>query len=267
MDNILFKVSSSKGDLYVTTSGISYVFSVLKGGQEKKVDTSFNNHRKPVLQVPLLNREILHYEIERVDINLENAKIQRSNAEVFYKADLARYNYLGKNNMVQNIRLIDKVIIHNIYPGIDWVLYMNSTGGHAMLKQDFILHSGADTRNIVFHYSGNAKLEVDETGNLIVKSKMGQISESRPLVSEEGTKKLIEIKVINQHHRISYGFSEPVIRNNTIIDPDLFWGTAITSDVTGIDYNDEAIGSDVRTDSAGNIYVLMTTSKGVSFPL
>ena len=57
-----------------------------------------------------------------------------------------------------------------------------------------------------------------------------------------------------------------MIRNNTIIDPDLFWGTAITSDVTGIDYNDEAIGSDVRTDSAGNIYVLMTTSKGVSFP-
>ena len=177
LDNILFKVSSSKGDLYVTTSGISYVFSVLKGGQEKKVDTSFNNHRKPVLQVPLLNREILHYEIERVDINLENAKIQRSNAEVFYKADLARYNYLRKNNMVQNIRLIDKVIIHNIYPGIDWVLYMNSTGGHAMLKQDFILHPGADTRSIVFHYSGNAKLEVDETGNLIVKSKMGQISE------------------------------------------------------------------------------------------
>jgi hypothetical protein len=182
LDNILFKVSSSKGDLYVTTNGISYVFSVLKGGQEKKSDSSFRNRRKPVLQAPQINREKLHYEIERVDINLENAKILKSHAEIFYKTDIVRYNYLRKNNMVENIRMIEKVIIHDVYPGIDWVLYINSSGGHAMLKQDFILHPGADTRNIVFQYSGNAKLDVDEVGNLIVKSRMGQISESRPLM-------------------------------------------------------------------------------------
>jgi hypothetical protein len=94
----------------VTTSGISYVFSVLKGGHELRIDSTFNNRRTPVLHPPVISREKLHFEIERVDINLENAKIQRSSAEIFYKTDFARYNYFRKNNMVENIRMIDKVV-------------------------------------------------------------------------------------------------------------------------------------------------------------
>jgi gliding motility-associated-like protein len=263
LNDILFKVSSAKGDLYITTRGLSYVFYRTRDSEDK---TGPQGLQAPSQRQAAKALEKIHYEIERVDINLDNSSINRENSEIIYKPGIAKYNYYRKDNKVENIRMIEKLIIHNIYPDIDWVLYMDSTAGRAMLKQDFVLRPGADSRNIIFRYSGNAKIGVDKAGAITVKSKMGTVTEVQPYVFESGTKHVISVTVTKVKNSISYTFVKPIIQTETIIDPDLFWGTALTSDVTGINYNDEVFGSDVRTDSAGNIYVLLTTTKGVSFP-
>jgi gliding motility-associated-like protein len=264
LDHILFKVSSAKGDLYITNSGISYVFYKIK--DLKNPTQPSGGPSSTQQEIPSRSLEKTHYEIERVDISLEHSNIRRENAEIIYKTGISAYGFYRKNNLVKDMRMIQKVIFHNVYPGIDWILYTEPSLGEAMLKQDFVLRPGADSRNISFRYSGNAKIGIESNGAISVKSKMGEITESRPYVFETGTKAEIPVHVKLQKNRVSYMFSEPWIQKETIIDPDLFWGTFLTSDVMGINYNDRAVGTDVRTDNAGNIYVLLTTTKGVSFP-
>ena len=267
-ENALFKLTSPGADLYITTRGLSYVFSKLKNAPPAPENIAVENRNKTALKTGYEKKTIpkMHYEIERVDMNLEKAVISAKKTEVFYHEDKALYYYYGKNKTPEILRGIEKVIIHDIYPGIDWVLYFQDGGGLVSLKQDFILHPGADPTDLVFNYSGNAKWKVDSSGKLLIKSRMGEISEEKPYVYEEETRFAIPVKRVGKNKKLFYRLPENRVSRTTVIDPVLYWGTAITSDVTGIDYNDQVTGDDVQTDNTGNIFALLSITKGVSFP-
>lgn len=252
--DVLFKLSSPKGELYITTRGLSYVFSRLLTPLQP--DSNQANHHVPAIR---------RYDIERVDISLENSAIRRDHAEITYESASPATNYYLRTGYRQS-RPISSVTIRDVYPGIDWVIYIDHTHGAAHVQQDFVLRPGATLRHIQFRYSGNARLHIDSSGKITTTGKMGKITENAPLARVSGDTTIVPVRVVQHHNRLSYELPDPVIRHTTVIDPELYWGTALTSDVTGIDYNDAVEGNDVESDDNGNIYVLLSITKGVSFP-
>ena len=268
LKQLLFKVPASNGDLYVTTSGLSYVFYRRKQNPAEKTPgtSAAGRHHQPPKRFPG-KEDDLHYEVERVDLTFNHATIDSGNILTTYAATKGKYRSCSGNGTMEDMRLIDKIVIRNIYPHVDWVLYIDRDKGHSQVKQDFILHPGADTRDLVFTYSGNAQWKTDSAGTVSVRSRLGTINEGGLLVREEASGKTLPVQVQRHRNSFSYRFPTPVIHQETTIDPVLFWGTALTSDVTGgANNNDEITGNDVETDQAGNIFVLLTVGGGISFP-
>jgi gliding motility-associated-like protein len=252
--DVLFKLSSSQGDLYITTRGLSYVFSrLLTPGRQ---DSASHGRQTSVPR---------HYEIERVDVNLERASIRSDREEIIYETGDPPSGYYLRSGYHPS-RQINKVTIREIYPGIDWVIYIDRTGHDARIQQDFILHPGADARQIQFQYSGNVRVQVDASGKINTIGKLGRMTENAPTARTSDDSTAVRVGIVRHRNRLSYQLQDPIIKRRLIIDPELYWGTALTSDVAGINYNDGVFGEDVESDNNGNLYVLLSVTRGVSFP-
>lgn len=248
VSDLLFRAATPGGDLYITTSGISYVFYRLKNR-------------------PVTPKEDQHYEVERVDLVFDGATIRRGNILTTSANTGGVYRQLKEDGKVEEMRMLDKIVIRDIYPAIDWVLYIDPNNGQPRVKQDFVLRPGADTRSLQFHYSRNARLQADSVGALSVRSRLGTMAERGLLVLERESGKRIVVQPVVRRNGFTYHFPQHIIQRETVIDPVLYWGTALSTDVTaGVNNNDMIAGNDVETDGAGNIYTLLTIGKGISFP-
>jgi hypothetical protein len=67
-----------------------------------------------------------------------------------------------------------EIYYENLYAGIDLRYYTNKNG----LKYDFIIHPGADVEQIRLRVEGSTGLEIDEMGNLIIKTEIKDVIDS-----------------------------------------------------------------------------------------
>ncbi|HEY4336728.1 MAG TPA: gliding motility-associated C-terminal domain-containing protein [Puia sp.] len=268
MSEVLFKVAASGGDLYVTTSGLSYVFYRLKNRAAPRPTEMAGPHQPyhPPKRLPGPGDD-LHFEVERVDLRFNNAHILKGNILTTASLPTTHYRNLSADGKLMEMPLFDKIVIREIYPGIDWVLFIDDNQGRPRVKQDFVLRPGADTRNLVFTYSGNARLKPDSGGGLSVTSRLGHISEQGLEVQESADKRTVPVKLVLDRNSFTYRFAQHQISRETTIDPVLYWGTALSSEImAGANTFEHIVGNDVETDKQGNIFVLLTVDKGVSFP-
>ncbi|MEO8583076.1 MAG: gliding motility-associated C-terminal domain-containing protein [Flavitalea sp.] len=246
VSDVLYKLYSDSCDVYVTSRGLSYVF------------------RKRIASKDTVN---FHYEVERVDMNLDKASISKSKAIMRSLGSPIPLHAYTTNSSRDTMSFAQKIYFKNVYEKIDWVLYLaKEKNGHTILKYDFILHPGADSKQLRLQYSSNAIPASDSTGSVEIKSRLGTIREGAPKVYEEKDYKPVKVTVGVNGPYISYYFPNDIIRQKTIFDPELYWGTFLTSVIPGIYYNDFVYGTNVETDSRGNIFVLLNTSAGVGFP-
>src|ERR1700722_9841136 len=126
-NDLLFEADAGGMNIYITTSGLSYVFT--------------QNERHEKNSLPKGNRKHIDDSIEtqycRADMELLGATIKKENIIKEGESAERKDYYLGGicPNGVLNVHTYNKVIIKNIYPGIDWILY--SENGD--LKYDFIV--------------------------------------------------------------------------------------------------------------------------------
>jgi len=80
-----------------------------------------------------------------------------------------------------NIQNYGTVRYGGIYPGIDLVYRGNGRN----LEYDFIVSLGADTGRIRVSFEGAGKIEVKETGDLVVETPSGPVIQRRPNVWQE----------------------------------------------------------------------------------
>ena len=71
----------------------------------------------------------------------------------------------------------EKITIKDVYPNIDWLFYNSSKGG---MKYDFIVHPGADPKQIKLIYDSEKPLSIDNNGNINIKTKLGTLTEKAP---------------------------------------------------------------------------------------
>jgi hypothetical protein len=142
----------------------------------------------------------------------------------------------------------------NLYDGIDLRYYTNEKG----LKYDFIVSPGADVENIRLKYIGAEKLEIDNRGNLIIKTLIKDLKDNDLYIyqNEDGFQQKIKGKFV-KYDEFEYGFSVESFYNREkpiIIDPVIKLGF---STYFGGSSDDQ--GRSLGTDSFGNIYLTGTT--------
>jgi hypothetical protein len=199
---LLFRASGSGADMYVTTHGLSYVFTRKKTLKSKKVD-KFGQRQDSITG-----------QYCRADMELAGADIRKENIVKEGESKDFKNYYLGKicPSGILNVHSYQRITIKNIYPGIDWVLYTNASrtsandgelstndtpppfGGGWVgvdtpspigegrervdgIEYDFIVHPGADPSLIKLRYKWADEPQLQDDGSLKIKLPLGSITE------------------------------------------------------------------------------------------
>jgi len=216
VNGLLFKTSAAGVDMYVTTSGLSYVFVQMQE-HEKGI--------KPSKKGNLLHNDDDSMTVKycRADMELIGADIRKENIVKEGKSENRTDYYLGGicPDGILNVYSYEKLTINGIYPGIDWVLHTGSKG----LEYDFIVHPGANPSLIKLRYKWTDKPVLQSDGSVGIKTPMGIITEGIPVSYIESEKTSVPTNYILRNNEIGFKVANYNTNEILTIDPTLTWGT------------------------------------------
>lgn len=137
-----------------------------------------------------------------------------------------------------------KVTYKNIYPQIDWVLYVKNN----TVEYDFIVHPGGNVADIQLRYDGAVSLKVNTDGSLTATTPMGSITEAAPVSSQQADGKRIASSFVLKDNILRFTTSE--YQGTLVIDPTLTWATYYGGALV-----DNMRSGSVSGDDYGNVYV------------
>lgn len=147
---------------------------------------------------------------------------------------------------------------HNVYPGIDWLIYGNHRD---LLEYDFVVHPHADPARIALAVTGAKRVSVDRDGGLRISVEGRILRQPRPVVyqvSANGTRRLVK-----GSYALAHGYARIVLghyddRRTLFIDPILEYSTYFGG--TSSDY-----GHAIALDTEGDIYVAGEADSSADF--
>ena len=156
-----------------------------------------------------------------------------------------------------NIPSFTRVRYAQVYPGIDMVYY----GDQRRLEYDFVLAPGANPDTIQMAFGGIEDFEINRMGELVLRTKQGNIRQSKPVAYQEanGVKEEVSVSYVPtgvDHVGFHVGAYDPT--RPLIIDPVLTYSTYLGG--SGFDQ-----GYAIAVDSLGNAYVTGQTA-AIDFP-
>jgi hypothetical protein len=122
-------------------------------------------------------------------------------------------------------RAYKKVTYKEIYPGIDWVIYLSGN----TLKHEFIVREGGDPSVIRLQYGGASKLAINDDGSLYATTPMGTIKEEPP-VCKTADGKIVPSAYALEGDVLRYNLND--FKGAVVIDPVVEWATYYGPDST-----------------------------------
>jgi len=248
--DVLFGGSDGNLVFHLKNNGISYQLNrVDTWKKESDLSTKKAGFENAEAETKLVADQRTIY---RLDINWLNAN---TDAEVTKQNPLDGFNnYYSENcpNGALNVKSYQQITYQNIYDGIDLKWYEKD--GH--LEYDYLVSAGADYKQIQLEIKGADKLTLNNKGELIYKTPLGDIIEQAPLVKQNG--KILKSKWIITNNVLSFEIENINKSEAFIIDPVVrLWGTYYG----GIS---EDVGWACSTDASGNIYMVGSTAGGIN---
>jgi len=235
-DSILSKASFAFGDVILKKDGIVFFL------RDKQ---SFHSHDSKSVHGHD-SAAVIRGHIYRM--KFRNGNLQ---APQGFDASTFHVNFIkgeDRSKWAGNLSCYKKLVIENIYPAIDLILYVTDNG----LKYDLFLKGNADPKQIIIDYEGTDGLSIDDQGNLVVKTSLGNITEKMPIAFVEKNNQSKEPVICR--YQLSGNTVRFNIRNLTkakeeklVIDPQLIfatysgssvdnWGNSATYDESGCLY-------------------------------
>lgn len=134
--NVLAKAQVPGMDMYLTTTGLTYVFLNYEEDTKAAAHPVFSNEKK------------LKVRYSRVDVNLVGAQLSAAQVK-FTQPAATQSNYYFGTAKIEAVKSFKQVTIANVYPGIDWVWHVNE---QQQLEYDFVVHPNADASLINMQY-------------------------------------------------------------------------------------------------------------------
>jgi hypothetical protein len=170
-------------------------------------------------------------------------------------------NYFLGNDPSQwrtNVPTYGRVRYKNVYPGIDLVYY----GNHRQLEYDFEIHPGSDPSRIQLEIQGANRVELDEFGDLALRTANGELHFQSPVVYQQiGTQRtpVGGAFIVKDATHVGFQLGHYDATQPLVIDPVLVYSTYL-----GGSGNDQITG--ITVDSTGSAYVV-GYSNSPNFPL
>jgi hypothetical protein len=239
--DVLFGGSDGNLVFHLKNNGISYQLNrVDTWKKESDLSTKKAGFENAEAETKLVADQRTIY---RLDINWLNAN---TDAEVTKQNPLDGFNnYYSENcpNGALNVKSYQQITYQNIYDGIDLKWYEKD--GH--LEYDYLVRAGADYKQIQIEIKGADKLTLNNKGELIYKTPLGDIIEQVPIVKQNG--KTLKSKWLIKNNVLSFEIENINKSQAFIIDPIVrTWGTYYGG--SGDDF-----GYSCATDANGNVYM------------
>ncbi len=141
-----------------------------------------------------------------------------------------------------------RVQYEGVYPGIDLVWY----GNQRQLEYDFVVAPGADPGRIQVAYEGVESVGVDGSGELVLRTALGEVRQQRPRVYQEIGGKRVEVGArysLLARNRVTFELAKYDRKRELRIDPLVL----VYSTYLGGSLEDR--GQGIAVDEAGSAYV------------
>ena len=243
---VYYRLTQGNTSVFLLGNGIAYQFNRMhypEGSRREGAKTyaalEKDAHLDPAKQQDLdaLSKDI-RLETYRMDMLLEGANADARITTEGRSADYTQYY----THDVLDVYSYTRVTYHEVYPGIDWVVYTTAKG----LKYDFVLRPGADPARIQLRFKDHEELFVDADGQLIHGNRMGRFTEERPVSFQNG--KEVTTRFVLEGDRLSFVLGAYDRSQPLTIDPDRIWATYYG----GMDTD---LGRSCVVDSSGNVYL------------
>ncbi|MCX6152853.1 MAG: SBBP repeat-containing protein [Candidatus Kapabacteria bacterium] len=268
--NVKFIAQVDFGNIYINQNSVSFAFIKTNhvkrnisdsANANQQHDVTDNKHSHLPDKFRDLENDSIWYDIYRVDMIFKGANL---NPKVITKEMTDDYDnyYLAQcPDGVTNVRKYRTVVLQELYPNIDFVVYTNNEN---KFQYDFVIKPGANPDLINFSFEGADYIGIDSKGNLIVKTGYGNIEQKSPQSYQpnnlsnytNSSKKNLElISAVSSQFKINTDNSVSFLLsgyNNSlplIIDPPTrLWGTYYGGS------NDD-FGENFTCDASGNVYI------------
>lgn len=212
---VFYTLQLKNVEVWITNKGIIYNYYTI----ETTTNTKQENGEKKL--------QISKVDWERSCAEFKNANISKTSIET--KPNLLKINFL-RGNTQTNCATTNQLIFKNIYPGIDWKIYLTKDQN---LKQDYLVHPGADINSIKISYSGLNPVELNSS-SLKFKTRFGKFQEGQLLSYQNNQivpSSFLKVKVnkLNGYYTTEVGYKVENYdsSNELVIDPVLNWCTFI----------------------------------------
>lgn len=140
-----------------------------------------------------------------------------------------------------------RIVYKDVYPNIDWVLYVSGKEGSQRVKYDFVVNAGGNPADIKIRYKGQESVEL-KNGKLLVKTPMGTVTEDAPYTYYAATNEAVKSKYTLNGNILSFELENYNGTDALVIDPSIAWSTYFGSVDVEAAYS-------VSADTAGNTYL------------
>jgi len=238
-DRVKYFLKSGNMTFYLLENGISYQFTksnLVKESGVKSPEEIIKNHS---------DSENFSAETYRIDMILQGA-----NAHPFITTENPETGSIHYNNKnILNVQRFSKITYHDIYPNIDWVIYIKGDN----VEYDFIIHPGGNPDQIQFRNKWAEGMKLNEDGSLTMSCRLGSITEKAPVSFQNG--KNIPTKMVLKDDMLSFKVQSYDRKSTLTLDPEIYWSTYF-----GGGSND--FGTSCVTDASGNVYLAGYTYSG-----
>ena len=170
--------------------------------------------------------------------------------------------YIGsdRSRWASNVHGFQHIIYNNIYNSID----LDVTSVNTSMKYDFVVKPGGKTSDVIINYEGLDGIDLVD-GDLILKTSVGKVTDSRPYAYQliNGEQHEVKCAFELKGNNVSFSFPEGYdTRKDLIIDPVLIFSTFSGSTTDNFGYS-------ATYDSKGNAYAAGTAFflAGYSYPV
>jgi len=257
---VLYKTEAPDLNIWITTEGL--VIQTLRWRKERIPENELTDLDREEAQIYGKPKTQKYLDWERVDVILKDATIKKENIlEENPKPGHKNFFYPHCSDGIYEVKEYEKITIKDVYPGIDWVLYRSKEKG---FKYDFVIHPGADYRQIELLYRSKSPVIINASGEIEMRTELGQLQENTPVSFYEGNEIQTRFQQNKQEHislhgdqgyetSISFLLSTSLPLGGEsggllVIDPELIWATFY-----GGNGLDGPVSIDI--DNSGNVFV------------
>jgi hypothetical protein len=211
--NVKFVFKDGNLSMFLMQSGIAYQFNKVTYPEGYKPLDKFASAEERI-KIERLQSQI-QTETYRMDVNLEGANPNPTIKKEGRSDDYIQYY----NHNALDVRSYQKVTYYEVYPNIDWVVYVNKNAGvnEPKVKYDFVVHPGGDPSKIKLKTEWVEELTSNEDGSITMKNRMGSVTEQKPVSYQDG--RAIETRFMLEKNTITFNLENFDKSKDIVIDP------------------------------------------------